>query len=135
MATVVDVTGAEYPKQYKGHDIQPMEGVSLRPALAGQPLTRPNPIFWEHEGNRAIRRGKWKAVMKLKGPWELYDIEADRTEQHNLIDEQPALAKELIAAWEAWAKRADVGPWPGPARTDWGGVPAKKKQKSAKAAS
>jgi arylsulfatase len=135
MATVVDFTGAEYPKQYKDHDIQPMEGVSLRPALAGQPLTRPNPIFWEHEGNRAIRRGKWKAVMKLKGPWELYDIEADRTEQHNLIDEQPALAKELIAAWEAWAKRADVGPWPGPARTDWGGVPAKKKQKSAKAAS
>jgi arylsulfatase len=58
--------------------------------------------------------------MKLKGPWELYDIEADRTEQHDLIDQQPELAKELIAQWEAWAKRADVGPWPGGVRNNWG---------------
>jgi arylsulfatase len=120
MATVVDITGAKYPTEYKGRQIQPMEGVSLRPAFAGEPLNRKNPIFWEHEGNRAIRQGKWKAVMKLKGPWELYDIEADRTEQYDLIKEQPEIAKELIAKWEAWAKRADVDPWPGPARTDWG---------------
>jgi arylsulfatase len=122
MATVVEATGAKYPAEYNGHAIQPMEGVSLLPAIAGKPLERKNPIFWEHEGNLAIRRGKWKAVMKLKGPWELYDIEADRTEQHDLINEQPEIAKELIAAWEAWAKRADVDPWPGPARTDWGEV-------------
>ena len=123
MATVVDVTGAKYPTEYKGHEIQPMEGVSLRPALAGEDLERENPIYWEHEGNRAIRRGKWKAVMKLKGPWELYDIVADRTEQHDLVDKQPELAKELIAEWEAWAKRADVGPWPGNARPDSGDAP------------
>ena len=65
-----------------------MEGVSLVPALVGKPLERKNPIFLEHEGNRAIRDGKWKLVMKLKGPWELYDIEADRTEQHDLSKEQ-----------------------------------------------
>jgi arylsulfatase len=61
--------------------------------------------------------------MKLKGPWELYDIEADRTEQRDLIKEHPDLAKELIADWEAWAKRADVGPWPGGARPDSGDAP------------
>jgi arylsulfatase A-like enzyme len=138
MATVVDATGSVYPKKFKGHAIQPMEGVSLRPALAGEPLERANPIYWEHEGNRAIRRGNWKAVMKLKGPWELYDVEADRTEQNNLIEEKPELAKELIAEWEAWAERADVGPWPGPARNNHGGIaePNKpKKPKKAKAAS
>jgi arylsulfatase len=123
MPTVVEVAGAKYPTEYNGHSIQPMEGVSLRPALAGKDLNRQNPIYWEHEGNRAIRRGKWKAVMKLKGPWELYDIEADRTEQHDLIREQPELAKELIADWEAWAKRADVDPWPGEARPDSGDAP------------
>jgi arylsulfatase len=123
MATVVDVTGAKYPAEYDGRAIQPMEGVSLRPALAGDDLGRQNPIYWEHEGNRAIRRGKWKAVMKLKGPWELYDIEADRTEQRDLINEKPELAKELIADWEAWAQRADVGPWPGEARPDSGDAP------------
>ena len=139
MATVVDVTGAKYPTEYEGHQIQPMEGVNLMPAIEGKQLERKNPIYFEHEGNRALRRGKWKLVMKHKGPWELYDIEADRTEQHDLIAEQPELAKELIADWEAWAKRADVGPWPGKARQEWGdekgpGKKAKQKAKRQKAA-
>jgi arylsulfatase len=135
MATVVDVTGAKYPTDYKGHKIQPLEGISLRPALAGQPLARKNPIYWEHEGNCAIRRGPWKAVTKLKEPWELYNIDEDRTEQHNLVNEKPELAKELIAEWEAWAKRADVDPWPGPKRPNSGDQPKAagkaKKQKAA----
>ncbi|MCC6493016.1 MAG: arylsulfatase [Pirellulales bacterium] len=131
MATVVDVTGATYPEQYKGRKIQPMEGVSLRPALAGEPLQRENPIYWEHEGNRAIRQGNWKLVMKFKGPWELYDIEADRTEQHDLSAERPDLVKELGAQWDAWAKRADVPQWPGKLRTDWGEEVKEKPQEAA----
>lgn len=120
MATVVDVTGAKYPTEFNGHEIQPMEGVSLVPALAGAPLNRPNPIFWEHEGNRAIRRDQWKLVMKLGGAWELYDVEADRTEQHDLAAEQPERVAQLSAQWDAWANRADVDPWPGEPRVDSG---------------
>lgn len=122
MATVVDITGAKYPTEYNGHKIQPMEGVSLVPAFSGKPLNRRNPIYFEHEGNRAIRDGKWKLVMKLKGPWELYDIEADRTEQHDLSHEKPELAKKMADDWEAWAQRADVDPWPGPERNNSGGL-------------
>ncbi len=68
--------------------------------------------------------------MKYKGPWELYDMEADRTERHDLIADEPEVAKDLISRWEAWANRADVDPWTGPVRNDWGGefaVPGKKK--------
>ncbi|MCH5376466.1 MAG: arylsulfatase, partial [Planctomycetes bacterium] len=80
MATCVDLAGATYPENFHGHSIRPMEGVSLRPALRGQSLDRPNPIFWEHEGNRAIRMGDWKLVAKgPNSPWELYDLAADRT--------------------------------------------------------
>jgi arylsulfatase len=127
MATVVEATGATYPTEFNGNAIQPMEGVSLLPAFAGQALERREPIFFEHEGNRAVRAGKWKLVLKHLGPWELYDMEADRTERRNLIDNEPEIARELIAKWNAWAKRADVGPWPGPARADWGDVPPRRR--------
>jgi arylsulfatase len=116
MATCVDVSGAEYPKQFTGEEIQPMEGVSLAPAFQGKPLRREKPIFWEHEGNRAVRDGKWKLVAKENRPWELYDMEADRTELDDLSADQPELVEKLAAKWDAYAERAMVlplGAWRG----------------------
>jgi arylsulfatase len=120
MATIVDVTGAQYPRLFKGQTIHPMEGLSLRPALAGRPLKRTRPLFWEHEGNRAIRSGKWKLVSKHLDDWELYDIPADRVERNNLAAKHPDLVKKLASAWEVWARRANVDQWTGPRRTNWG---------------
>ena len=112
MATCVDLAGATYPTEFNGHPIQPREGVSLRPAFAGKPLHRAQPIFWEHEGNRALREGKWKLVAKGPGGhWELYDMDADRTEMNDLAAQQPGRVKELATKWETWAKRANVIPW------------------------
>lgn len=112
MATCVDVAGASYPTESAGQKIQPMEGVSLAPAFAGKPIKRAQPIFWEHEGNRAIRSGAWKLVSKHPGGWELYDIAADRTEMHDLAARQPERVKEMSAQWDAWARRVGVMPWP-----------------------
>ncbi len=120
MATIVDVTGASYPREFKGRRIQPMEGVSLRPALAGRPLQRSQPLFWEHEGNRAIRSGHWKLVSKYPDGWELYDMAADRAERNNVAAKHPDIVRSLAAAWAAWAKRANVDPWTGPPTTNWG---------------
>ncbi|MGH9309355.1 MAG: arylsulfatase, partial [Vicinamibacterales bacterium] len=119
MATAIDVSGAEYPKERGGHRIHPMEGVSLRPALHGDSLRRASPIFWEHEGNRAVRDGRWKLVAKENQAWELYDMAADRTEANNLAEKQPDTVKELAAQWDRWAARANVlplGTWRAPAR-------------------
>jgi arylsulfatase A-like enzyme len=112
MATCVDLAGATYPAEFGGEKIQPMEGVSLAPAFAGKPLARKQPIFWEHEGNRAIRIGDWKLVSKHPGGWELYDLAADRTEMHDLAAAQPERVREMSAQWEAWAQRVGVAPWP-----------------------
>jgi arylsulfatase A-like enzyme len=110
MATAVDVSGAKYPVERNGQKIHAMEGVSLRPVLTGKSLKRAQPIFWEHEGNRAVRDGQWKLVAKENQAWELYDIAADRTEMDNLAAKQPGRVKELAAKWEAWAARANVLP-------------------------
>jgi arylsulfatase len=83
----------------------------LRPAFQGERIER-EAIYWEHEGNRAIRVGDWKLVAKgPAGAWELYNMAADRTETHNLASEKPELVGELRGKWEAWARRASVLPW------------------------
>jgi arylsulfatase len=120
MATVVDATGAAYPRAFKGQTIQPMEGISLQPAFAGRGLARTQPIFWEHEGNRAVREERWKLVSKFPDGWELYDMVADRVERTDLARRHPDTVKRLASAWEAWATRARVDPWTGPLRTNWG---------------
>ena len=113
MATCVDLAGATYPKTFKDHEITPMQGVSLAPAFQGKALGRTEPIYWEHEGNRAIRLGKWKLVARgAGGDWELYDTDADRSELHNLADQHPDRVKEMADQWETFARKAHVLPWP-----------------------
>ena len=113
MATCVDLGRAEYPKEANGQKIVPMQGVSLKPAFSGKKLGRENPIFWEHEGNRAIRIGKWKLVAKgANGAWELYDLNADRSELNDLSEKYPERTKEMADRWEAWAIEAKAKPWP-----------------------
>lgn len=112
MATVAEVAGATYPKEFNGRPIVPLEGRSLVPAFGGKPVQR-DAIFWEHEGNAAIREGDWKLVRKGgNGPWELYNLKADRTELRDLASAQPEKARGLQSKWEAWAKRAQVIPAP-----------------------
>lgn len=112
MATCLDLAGATYPTEHRGEPVTPLEGRSLKPAFTNPHTTR-EPIFWEHEGNRALRDGPWKLVAKNPtGPWELYHLDRDRTEQHNLADREPARVKDLATRWSTWANRAHVLPWP-----------------------
>jgi arylsulfatase A-like enzyme len=111
MATCIDVAGGKYPVKFKGENIKPMEGKSLVPIFAGKRIER-EAIYWEHEGNRAVRAGKWKLVAKgRKGPWELYDIDADRSELHDLAGKYPKRAGEMAEMWNVYAERANVIPW------------------------
>jgi arylsulfatase len=111
MATCVDVAGASYPKVYAGQSIQPLEGKSLAPAFAGGQIER-EAIYWEHEGNRALRAGPWKLVAKgPSGKWELYDMQTDRTELDDLAAPQSERVSRMVAQWETWARRARVLPW------------------------
>ncbi len=115
MATCVDISGVTYPKTFheQGNAITPMEGLSLVPALRGQKLAR-DAIYWEHEGNVAIRINNLKAVAKFGGykndRWELYDLAADRTEMHDLSKARPEELSELKMRWHEFAKKANFLP-------------------------
>lgn len=121
MATCIAIAGINYPKQFNGNEIQQYEGKSLLPAFNNKAIKREY-IFWEHEGNRAIRVGNWKLVSQAKknkvftaadeNAWELYDMDTDPTETKNLASTYPEKVKEMAAMWEKEAVRTKAKPWP-----------------------
>jgi len=110
MPTCLAAAKVPYPTAYRGSTLIPLAGQSLLPVFQGLPRQR-GPIFWEHEGNRAIRDGKWKLVSRFPDAWELYDIEADRTEMNDLAAKFPVIGEDISGQYEAWAKRSHVEPW------------------------
>ena len=110
LPTLLDAADARQPSRLDGRWTQPFEGVSLLPALAGESVER-RPLFWEHEGQRAVRDGKWKLVSVRDGEWELYDMEADRSELNDLASRQPEIAARLEGLWERWADRVGAEPF------------------------
>ncbi len=111
MATSLDVAGAQYPSTFEGRPITPLEGKSLRPVFQGRTVER-EAIYWEHEGNRAVRMGRWKLVAKHGEAWRLHDMNADRSETRNVGPVNPRIREKMIAMYEAWAARVGVLPWP-----------------------
>jgi arylsulfatase len=110
MATCLDVAAASYPKRFQGNAINPLEGTSLLPIFADRGNGK-EALFWEHEGNRAVRQGKWKLVSRYPGDWELYDMDNDRTEMNDLSADHPKIVKDLSAMYDSWAARCLVEPW------------------------
>jgi arylsulfatase A-like enzyme len=103
-ATILEVAEAEYPQTWKGNPILPLAGRSLQPVLKSKPLQE-RPIFFEHEGNRAVRKGNWKIVWtNFDKKWELYDISNDRSEMKDLSNQFPELVKQLSDLWHQWAE-------------------------------
>lgn len=110
LPTCLEAAGAEPLKKLGDKDLQPVEGKSLLPIFTGAAPEVHDVVYWEHEGNRAVRQGKWKLVAQHKKEWELYDMLADRSELNNLAAKNPEKVKELTDLWDAWAKRVGVVP-------------------------
>ena len=99
MATCLELSGSSYPS-----DLPSCVGESMVGAITGSSeAIHVEPIYWEHEGNAAMRWDNWKLVREYKKPWELYDIANDRTELRDLSSVQQAKRLEMVKMWESWA--------------------------------
>ncbi|PIT78800.1 arylsulfatase [Limnohabitans sp. B9-3] len=110
LPTILEATQVLLPEHGNNRDIPKGEGCSFLPVLrGGQPTD--HTLYWEHTGNAAIRRGRWKLVREYPKPWELYDMDTDRAEKTDLALSNREVVRELVAQWEAWADRVGVVPW------------------------
>jgi len=115
--TILEATGA--PGRHEAANagsIPAPPGKSLVAAFAHDGAVKHDDLWWEHEGNRAIRVGDWKAVAAKNAPWELFDLASDRTETRDLASEKPTKARELAERWQRHMDeftaiaRADLSP-------------------------
>jgi arylsulfatase len=110
VSTILDVTGLEMPKVYRGVEQYPLNGVSMRYSFdSADSATQKKRQYYTMLGTRGIWQDGWKASaihapISGKGNfdkdvWELYHVDADRAESKNLAKEHPEKLKELIDAW------------------------------------
>lgn len=115
MATFTELAGGAYTLEKNGAQVPAMAGKSLVSEITRGEGGDERPLFWEHEGNKAVRKGDFKLVSKwnYSGPqtWELYDISSDRTELNDLSEKMPEKVRELSALWNEWATSNQVMPW------------------------
>ncbi|GAB3997366.1 arylsulfatase [Spirosoma daeguense] len=113
MSTLVDVTGATYPKTYKGHTITPTTGISLVPSFQGKTSAGHTELFNEHFGARYARSGDWKLVSASRDTtWQLYNLATDKSETQDVAVQHPDKVRQLTAQWQQWAKTHQVFPKP-----------------------
>ena len=111
LPTILQAAGAPYLAELGQTAIQPQQGEGLLNLLFGTDWTREQPIYFEHEGNAAIRQGAFKLVRQFGQDWELYDMDADRTELHDLAGRHSVLQEDLLAQYNDWAAKAGVMDW------------------------
>lgn len=91
-----------------GVPINNLPGQSLSYLWNGKAM-QPETYFWEHVGNKAMRKGNWKIVKDVEdAAWELYDMSMDMTESNNLAKTNTTLLNEMIAEYELWTKQNGV---------------------------
>ena len=110
MPTLLEIVGARYPSTSAGQSVLPVDGKSLVPLLRDGRRKGHEYLCWYLYGSRAVRQGKWKLNWGAsRRQWELYDMEADRTETRDLAPAFPDRVIALSDLWKAWAGKTEVG--------------------------
>ena len=119
MPTILELTGTEAPREFNGVAQMPLHGASLAPTLSSADGTPARTVqYFEMLGHRGIWQNGWKAVVRhVSGTswdddddWELYHLDEDFSETHDLAADQPERLRAMIDLWWQEAQKHGVLP-------------------------
>lgn len=106
--TLLEAAGLGTSHTYLGQPVV-FDGESMLGNWADPGKERNDPIvFWEHQGNRALRNGQFKLVSQKGQPWELYELSNDRNEVVDIAPSNPDMVAEMEAIWMEMAAMQGV---------------------------
>ena len=118
LPTVLETLGMEAPDTYRGIEQIPVTGSSFAYAFDESDAPTPKEAqYFEMFGHRGIWLDGWKAVTRHVRPndwtddeWELFHLDEDFSEIHDLAESEPAKLRELVERWWVEAGRHGVLP-------------------------
>lgn len=124
--TLLELAGVATPGgQFEGRPVEPIQGRSMLAMLEGsaESIHPADAVFgWEMFGKRALRQGRWKILWETedarwwdaaalgiaRSAWQLYDLEADPSEQNDISAEYPQRLQSMIQSWQKYAEENGV---------------------------
>lgn len=107
-ATILSECGFNAQDALSAPGHPPTDGRNLIELAANSKSAGERYLFWEHEGNAAVRKGRWKAVRKFEEPWELYDMNLDRSELSDQASVCQDVLRRLVGSYQDWAREHSV---------------------------
>lgn len=112
MPTCLEMADITPPTELNGKTLIPMDGKSFLKEIIEDDFEQEAYIYWEHEGNKGVRKGDWKLVQQFRRDWELYDLSNDPTELNNVLNENNSVFTDLRDHYNAWVETYKIQPWP-----------------------
>jgi arylsulfatase len=106
LPTVLELAGAKYPSEFRGKQIESLDGRSVLPLLKGESIDPHEVLYFNDKGQQSvIYKGRWKLLIepgwylqtseKPGIAYELYDLKADPSESRNLSQQKPEMVQQL----------------------------------------
>ena len=100
--TLLDAAGGKALESWRNRKAPESPGQSLLASFTELgAVARKSPLWFSHDGHRAIRDGDWKLVATKSGPWELYNLASDRNEVMDLAGKHPDKVRKLANQWKS----------------------------------
>lgn len=110
LPTIAEVSDSTIATAWPDRELRPIAGESFMPLLEGETWSREQAIYFIFASDRGLRQGPWKLASFRSNPWELYNLDDDRTELNDLAAKHPDILDRMVSEWHRLAETQDHAP-------------------------